>query len=339
MIEPPEKSRRAIAAWLLVCCGMIYAMAVIGAVTRLTESGLSIMEWAPIRGAMPPTSEAEWRRLFAIYQTIDEYREHNDGMTLEQFQSIFWWEYIHRLWGRLIGAVYALPFAWFLLRRRVPDHLKAPLWIAMGLGALQGAVGWYMVSSGFGERTDVSQYRLVLHLGLALVIYSYLLWLALGLLIRREPTPGAARLRRPLVALTALVALTIASGGFVAGLNAGRFFNTFPLMNGHLIPPGLWGMDPWLRNLFENPITAQFDHRALAMTTTAAALALWGWGRARAPELRRALDLLAVAALAQLGLGISALLLAVPVWLGAAHQAGAIALLTASLYALRSTRT
>ncbi|SMF07117.1 cytochrome c oxidase assembly protein subunit 15 [Tistlia consotensis] len=326
---------RAVAAWLLICCAMIFAMAVIGAITRLTESGLSIMEWDPITGAIPPLSHAEWERLFGLYQETGEYRSLPGGMTLGGFQQIFWWEWIHRLWGRTIGLVYLLPFLWFLWRRKVPAGFAAPLWIGFGLGALQGFMGWFMVESGFSARTDVSQYRLVMHLGLALLIYSYLLWIALSLL--RGVTPPAPRApRRSLPIFLALLVLTLAAGGFVAGTDAGLTYNTFPLMDGRLVPSGYAALSPWWLNWFETIAAVQFDHRLLATLTLLGALALaWrSWARAGGTPLARGLALVAAAALLQYCLGVATLLAAVPVPLGALHQAGAILLLTATVDAL-----
>ncbi len=332
---------RAIALWLLVCCAMIFAMAVIGAITRLTESGLSIMEWAPLSGILPPLGADAWERVFALYREIPEYQEQNAGMTLAEFRTIFWWEYVHRLWGRLIGVVFLLPFLWFLVRRKVRRGLAPHLAAMFVLGALQGALGWYMVASGFAERTDVSQYRLVAHLTAAVVIYGYILWVAFRLLVPAPaPSPGAARLRGGLAAFAALVFITLTSGGFVAGLNAGMVYNTFPLMDGRWIPEGYAMLDPWVRNLFENGIAVQFNHRLLAVVTVAAALGLWLASRrlALAARARTACTLVLVMASAQLGLGISTLLLVVPVWLGALHQAGAMMLLTLALWAVHQVR-
>ncbi len=332
---------RAIALWLLVCCAMIFAMAVIGAITRLTESGLSIMEWAPLSGILPPLGAESWERVFALYREIPEYQEQNAGMTLAEFKTIFWWEYVHRLWGRLIGVVFLLPFLWFLVRRKVRRGLAPHLAAMFVLGALQGGLGWYMVASGFAERTDVSQYRLVAHLLAAVVIYGYILWVAFRLLVPTpEPSPGAARLRIGLVAFAALVFITLASGGFVAGLDAGMVYNTFPLMDGRWIPEGYAMLDPWARNLFENGIAVQFNHRLLAVATVAAALGLWLVSRrlALAARARTACTLVLVMAALQLGLGVSTLLLMVPVWLGAAHQAGAMMMLTLALWAVHQVR-
>jgi cytochrome c oxidase assembly protein subunit 15 len=334
----PDGRQRTVVVWLLTCCAMILAMSVIGAITRLTESGLSIMEWAPISGTLPPLSEAEWQRVFAIYKTIPEYTQENAGMSLEEFKTIFWWEWIHRLWGRLIGVVFALPFFWLLLRRRIERRLVPHLWFALLLGGLQGGMGWFMVASGFGDRTDVSQYRLVAHLMLALLIYGYLLWLALAIMVppaERADEAAGRGLRGPLNLLIALVSVTIASGGLVAGINAGFIYNTFPLMDGALIPEGYGELEPYLLNWSENLAAVQFNHRLLAVVTVALALLLWLIGRGRALGRRghQAFLLLGAMALAQFGLGVATLLLVVPIWLGALHQGGAILLLSFALYA------
>ncbi len=263
-------------------------------------------------------------------------------MTLADFKTIFFWEWLHRLWGRLIGIAFALPFVWFLLRRRVAPALVPRLAGILLLGGLQGALGWFMVKSGLTERVEVSQYRLVAHLGLAVIIYAAILKTALGLL---WPTPergaGApAGLRRAAGGLVGLVFLTLLAGGFVAGLNAGLTYNTFPLMDGRFVPEGYLQLSPWWRNLFENVASVQFDHRILAMTTLASVLALWGASRQidLPVRSRRAVDALLAVVLLQFGLGVSTLLLAVPVPLGVAHQAGALLLFTAALVAHHSLR-
>lgn len=333
---------RAVAVWLLGCAFLVFAMAVIGAITRLTESGLSIMEWAPVSGALPPMSEAEWQRLFDLYRTIPQYRLLNQGMSLEEFRTIFWWEWVHRLWGRLIGLVFFLPLVWFWLRGRLPAWLKPHGLALLALGGLQGFMGWYMVASGFADRTEVSQYRLVAHLGLAVFIYGYLLWLALRLLRPRPaPSPAAAlTLRRWLLAFLVLLCVTLVSGGFVAGLRAGFTYNTFPLMDGRLVPAGYGLLQPWIANLFENHAAVQFNHRLLASLTVAAALLLWLASRRLALPGAAAAAFAAVAgtALLQFGLGIATLLLVVPIWLGALHQAGALLLLGLTLAALHLLR-
>ncbi|TQV73313.1 COX15/CtaA family protein [Denitrobaculum tricleocarpae] len=339
----PNSSDRSVGLWLLSCCAMILAMAVIGAITRLTESGLSIMEWAPIGGTLPPLSDAEWQRVFALYRQIPEYQQVNAGMSLEEFKTIFWWEYIHRLWGRLIGVVFAVPFIWFLIRGKLRRDLIPHLIAMFLLGGLQGGLGWYMVASGFADRTDVSQYRLTAHLLLAIVIYAYILWVALRLLVPAPPPSPAVQvggLRRSVIALIALLLVTIASGGFVAGLNAGMIYNTFPLMDGDWIPSDYGALSPFTLNFFENIAAVQFNHRALAMICAAAVLGLWIWSRrlALSDTAQNAFTLLLAGVVAQVILGISTLLLVVPIWLGALHQAGAILLLSLAFWVLHHLR-
>ncbi|HWA43310.1 MAG TPA: COX15/CtaA family protein, partial [Hypericibacter adhaerens] len=239
-----RRNDRAIGLWLLACCAMVFVMVVLGGVTRLTQSGLSIMEWAPLKGALPPMSEAEWQRLFALYQQIPEYQQVNAGMSLAAFKGIFWWEWVHRLWGRLIGVVFLLPFLWFLLRGRIRRGLAPRLVLLFALGGAQGALGWFMVASGFADRVDVSQYRLVAHLVLALAIYVALLWTALDLLRAAERWPVPSRFRPHLVLVLGLLCLTIVMGGFTAGLHGGLVYNSFPLMGGEIMPSDLWAMVP-----------------------------------------------------------------------------------------------
>jgi heme a synthase len=343
-------SPRPIAIWLLVCCFMIFVMVVIGGITRLTLSGLSITEWEPVTGILPPLSAAAWETEFAKYQHIPQYRLVNYGMSLDQFKTIYLWEYVHRLWGRLIGFAYALPFFYFVLRRRMPRPLLLPLAGILLLGFLQGALGWYMVESGLAERVEVSQYRLVAHLALALLIYAATLWVALGILApspHPNPPPlagegGARRISdgrvgavwlRAAEALLGLVGLTILAGGFVAGLHAGLTYNTFPLMDGSFVPGGYAQLHPLVRNWFENIAAVQFDHRMLATMTVAAVALSWLAGRS-APlpyRARLALHALLAAVLLQFALGVATLLFVAPIPLAAAHQAGAVILLTAAI--------
>jgi cytochrome c oxidase assembly protein subunit 15 len=311
---------------------MIFVMVVLGGVTRLTLSGLSITEWQPVTGIAPPLSHAAWVAEFDKYKAIPQYRELNAGMSLADFKTIFLWEYVHRLWGRLIGVAYAVPFGWFLLRRRVPSALILPLSGILGLGFAQGALGWYMVESGLADRIDVSQYRLVAHLALALLIYAVTLWTALSLL--SAPAGGVpAGWRRAGDALIALVGLTICAGGFTAGLHAGLTYNTFPLMDGSVVPAGYAQLHPFVRNWFENIAAVQFDHRLLAILTFTAILVFWVAGRRAAlpPLARFALHALLAALVLQFSLGVATLLLVVPIALAAAHQAGAVLLLTAAI--------
>jgi cytochrome c oxidase assembly protein subunit 15 len=331
---------RAIAAWLLLCCGMILVMVVLGGITRLTESGLSITDWQPVIGIVPPLSHADWVAEFDRYKLIPQYRELNAGMSLADFQYIFLWEYAHRLWGRLIGLAYLVPLVWFIARRQVPRRLVLPLCGIFLLGAAQGLLGWYMVESGLVHRVEVSQYRLVAHLALALAIYAATLWIALGIRWRPADRQAPPHWRRLAEALIALVALTICAGGFTAGLHAGLVYNTFPLMGGHFVPAGYAQLQPFVRNWFENIAAVQFDHRLLAETTVTAVALSWLAGRRAAlpRSARLALHGLLTAVLVQFALGLSTLLLVVPIPLAAAHQAGAVLLLTAALVFRHSLR-
>src|SRR3546814_639271 len=215
--------RQPVALWLFACCGMVALMMLIGAATRLTESGLSMVEWRPLIGWLPPLSDAAWQRVFDLYKQTSQYRLMNAGMTLPEFQAIFWWEYVHRLWGRMIGVAVALPFLWFLLPRQLDRRLVPHLVVLFLLGGVQGAIGWWMVTSGFADRTEVSQYRLAVHLGMAFLILGYLLWMALDLIQgphrRHTVAPG---LRRASVLVLAMVFVTVLSGALVAGLQIGR---------------------------------------------------------------------------------------------------------------------
>lgn len=334
---PTQRRDRIVGLWLLACAVMVLGMVVLGGITRLTGSGLSIMEWDPLMGAIPPLTHAEWERVFALYRTIPQYQNVNAGMSLAEFENIFWWEYTHRLWGRLLGVVFLLPFLWFLLRGYLRRSWAPRLAGFFVLGGLQGAIGWYMVASGFEERDAVSQYRLVLHLGMALILYALLLWSALDLLRprRRLSDAGGVSLRRHGVVLLALVAVELTLGGLTAGLHGGLIYNDFPLMNGAWVAPDVFSMSPWWINPTENPVTAQFLHRLGALIVTVAALS-FAW-RARGIMPFYAGLLLAALGL-QVSLGIATLVLVVPVPLAAAHQSGAVLLLTATLLALHGLK-
>ena len=327
-------TRRQVATWLLICCGMIFAMVILGGVTRLTGSGLSMVEWDPIFGVVPPLDEQAWEGVFAKYRQSPEYRKVNVGMDLEGFKSIYWFEFSHRLLGRSIGSVFLLPFLYFLWRRKLTARLVPRLAFAFVLGGLQGLLGWYMVKSGLVDNPHVSQYRLTAHLGLALLIYAYLLWILYDLLFTHNVASGnPPRLKTAAKILLGLVAVTIASGGFVAGLKAGHAYNTFPKMGDQWLPPAGWMLAPGWRNLFENIATVQFDHRVLAIATFTSILLFWLWTlRARLTvSARTTAHLLMLMATVQLALGISTLLQHVPVALAATHQAGALLLLTLAL--------
>jgi heme a synthase len=328
---------RAIALWLLICCITIFAMVVLGGVTRLTGSGLSMVEWEPLMGVLPPLNQAEWEMVFQKYQQYPEYQIKNSWMTLAEFKTIFWFEYAHRLLGRAIGLIFLIPLIYFMMKGKVDKPLIPKLVTMFILGGLQGLLGWYMVKSGLIDQPHVSQYRLTAHLGLAFLIYAYIFWVALDLLFPK-PKPVSNDDIRSLKTfswmVTGLIFITAMSGGFVAGLKAGLFYNTFPLMNGHWIPEGLFQMEPLWRNFFENITTVQFDHRLLATLLFILIPTLWfmAW---RIQLLKRAhlgIHILLILLGIQITLGISTLLLIVPVPLAASHQAGALVLLTAALF-------
>ncbi|MGB6538922.1 MAG: COX15/CtaA family protein [Xanthobacteraceae bacterium] len=343
--------RRAVRRWLFAVAALVFAMVLVGGATRLTESGLSITEWQPVMGALPPMSEAQWQVEFHRYQQIPQYRDLNAGMSLGAFKSIFWWEWTHRLLGRLIGVVFLVPLLWFLWRGWIGPGLRGRLWLIFALGALQGAVGWWMVASGLVQRVEVSQYRLATHLVLACAIYIAILWSALRL---GEPVPpgisperaasGAwARIRASSVGLAVLVLAQIYLGALVAGSRAGYIYNTWPLIDGAILPAPaqLFADVPLWRNFFENKLTIQFDHRMLAYAIWALAACHLGdvlRTARRGPALAGALALF-VAVTAQAGLGIATLLEVVPLALAMLHQAMAMAVLTvAMVHAERLTR-
>jgi cytochrome c oxidase assembly protein subunit 15 len=337
-----RRNRVRVAIWLFVIAYMIWGMVLLGGATRLTGSGLSIMEWAPVSGALPPMSAAEWQRLFAEYQKIPQYHLLHDGMGLSGFKQIFWLEWLHRAWGRLIGVVFLLPLVWFAVTGAIERRLVPRLVLLFALGGLQGAVGWFMVASGFfPDSTEVSPYRLVIHLALALTLFATVLWTALSL---AQPVPlsiiGAARVRKLAETATILVGLTIVAGGFTAGLHAGLQYNTFPLMDGRLFPAGYSALHPALLNLTANPIAVQFDHRVLATMTALTVLATLIAGfKIRLPRPARfALIGMGGVVLLQYILGIATLLTVVAIPLAVAHQATAVLLLAASLWATHTLR-
>ena len=340
--EVREANRRAIARWLLVIAGMVFAMVVLGGVTRLTGSGLSIVDWRPLLGWLPPLSDTVWQELFECYKAFPEYQKKNAGMTLAGFKAIFWLEYLHRLWGRLIGLAFLIPFLWFWLRGRIDRGLWPRLVTLFVLGGLQGLLGWVMVKSGLVDRPSVSQYRLAAHLALAVVIYGALIWTVWGLLSREEGLGEVPHwLRGYAGVLFVMICATFVVGAFVAGLDAGLIYNTFPKMGEGLVPPDLWRAELGVLNLFENPVTVQFTHRILAIATLLAVYLFWGASRAARlnPALRLSCSALMLVANLQAFLGVATLVLFVPVWLGALHQAGALLLFTAGLWVLRVFRT
>jgi cytochrome c oxidase assembly protein subunit 15 len=330
---------RAIGRWLALWAAMVALLVLIGGATRLTESGLSITEWQPVSGVIPPLSEAQWAVEFEKYRGIPQYQLLNHGMSPAEFKTIFLWEYVHRLWARLLGVALAIPLLWLAIRRRVPAGLWPRLAGLLVLLGLQGALGWWMVQSGLSVRTSVSQYRLAAHLVTALALYAFTVWTAAELIAPRGVRAAHANpaLSKSLIALALLVPVTAASGAFVAGLRAGKIYNTFPLMGTGLVPPEYGQLVPFWHNLFENPAAVQFNHRVIAVATLALAIRVWyGARHSSNPRLVSATRLVLGAALVQVTLGISTLLTSVPASLGVAHQAGAVLLLTAALLALHA---
>jgi heme a synthase len=327
----PQVAPRAVRWWLTTLAALIAIMVLVGGATRLTESGLSIVEWKPVTGTLPPLTEAQWTQAFEGYKTIPQYRELNAGMSLDEFKTIFWWEWSHRLLGRVIGVAYLLPFLYFLWRGALSTDLKRWLWIIFGLGALQGAVGWWMVASGLTQRVEVSQLRLATHLVLALLIFAAIVW-TLRRLRDRQPAIATSRRKITGIVLLVLTFVQLYLGALVAGLRAGRVYNTWPDIDGALIPSAarLLFEEPWWRNLFDSTLTVQFEHRmaAYALFTLALLHAVDAVGsRAGTAVINGAVALAAVIAL-QAVLGILTLLHQVPILLALAHQAVAIGVLT-----------
>jgi heme a synthase len=327
----PQARRHAVRAWLLAVAALMVVTLIVGGATRLTESGLSIVEWRPVTGVVPPLNAAQWQAEFAKYQTIPQYRERNRGMSLDDFKTIYWWEWSHRLLARLVGAAFLLPLIWFMWRGDIEARLRLRLWTIFGLGAALGAVGWWMVSSGLADRVNVSPYRLGFHLTLACIIYAMIFWTAQQL-VSREPLLLPARIRMSAIGLMVLVLVQIYLGALVAGLRAGLIYNTWPLIDGGLLPDAsrLLVQEPRWRNFFENALTVQFDHRMAGYALLVCAL-LHAADVARAVRggvvLAGALAL-AVAIALQAVLGILTLLYQVPLALALAHQAMAILVLT-----------
>jgi cytochrome c oxidase assembly protein subunit 15 len=324
----PETRRRAVYAWLIAVAALIFAMVLVGGATRLTESGLSIVEWKPVTGTLPPLSETEWQAEFEKYKTIPQYERMNRGMTLAEFKAIYWWEWTHRLLGRIVGAAFLLPFLWFLWKGYVEPGLRGRLWAIFGLGAVQGTVGWWMVASGLTERVNVSQYRLAFHLALACAIFAATVWTAQRLLAGGDSL-APRRLRASALALVVLVLCQIYLGALVAGLRAGLIYNTWPTIDGGLVPDAgrLFLLEPWWRNFFENALTVQFVHRSVAyllwIMAAAHALDTWRLRHGQSGAFR-----LAGAVTVQAALGIAALLYVVPLGLALTHQAMALLVLT-----------
>ncbi|MGE0038300.1 MAG: COX15/CtaA family protein [Xanthobacteraceae bacterium] len=334
-ILPPQEIRHhAIGLWLWVVAALIVVTLIVGGATRLTESGLSIVEWKPLTGVVPPMSDTAWHAEFDKYKTIPQFRERNSAMTLAEFKLIYWWEWSHRMLARLVGAAFLLPFLWFLWRGWVGPELRIRLWIIFGLGASLGAVGWWMVASGLTERVNVSQYRLAFHLTLASGIFAAIIWTA-ARLGPHAAVVAPGRIRLGARGLVVLILLQIYFGALVAGLRAGLIYNTWPTIDGSLVPDAarLFFQEPLWRNFFENALTVQFDHRMLAYLLLI--VAIW-----HAIDVARTVDDISVWAgalglvallLIQIGLGIATVLYSVPIVLALAHQGVAIAALAVAV--------
>ncbi len=319
---------RPVALWLFVMCALVALMVIVGGATRLTDSGLSIVEWKPVTGAIPPLSDADWSAEFEKYKTIPEYQQVNWGMSLGQFKEIYWWEWGHRFLGRVIGLAFLAPLIFFAATKRIGAKLGARLGLLFLLGGAQGALGWWMVSSGLTERIDVSQHRLAAHLGLAVLLYAAIFWTALDLV--SAPRQRAHPLAPFAVALAGGVFLQIILGAFVAGLRAGRTFNTFPLMDGRFFPEGYFADAPGFSDLFETAAAVQFNHRLGAYLLAAATV--WFFLLARKTELGARAQAFVAAVLIQAALGVWTVVAATPIALGLLHQAGALIVLSAALY-------
>jgi cytochrome c oxidase assembly protein subunit 15 len=321
-----------IARWLLTCAVVIFGMILLGGVTRLTDSGLSMVEWRPLMGVIPPLSQQDWQALFIKYQQFPEYQKLNLGMTLGEFKVIFMYEYLHRVLGRIIGLLFFIPFVYFYFTRRISPQLLPKLLLMLFLGGCQGLMGWYMVKSGLVDIPHVSQYRLTAHLGLAIVIYGFIVWTALSLINKTTNQPSG--LGRLACILSGLIFLMILSGGLVAGTRAGYAYSTWPLMGDSFIPAGLYSMSPVWLSAFEDITTIQFNHRIFAYIIAALVVgfSLVALRKNISTSARNGIYIMLFLLLVQITLGISTLIFHVPVAIAAAHQIGAVALLTATLF-------
>ena len=326
-----------VAIWLTIVALMVASMVVIGGITRVTGSGLSMVEWRPLLGWLPPLDDREWERVFKLYQTSPEYRHVNAWMNIGDFKQIFWWEYIHRLWGRLIGLVFFLPFVFFIVTQSIKKELRIRIVALFFLGGLQGGLGWWMVKSGLSVDPSVSQYRLATHLGVAFLILGLLIWTILDLVAHREKIGSRLQFYQAVV-VVGLVSLTVIGGALVAGLDAGLIYNTFPLMEGHIVPPDYGDLEPFWKNIFENTSAVQFNHRILA-TLTAIAVVIFSVSlRSKKSDkffMQPIYALLTVITL-QFSLGGLALINFVPIELAFAHQFGGLCLFGTSVWALWS---
>ena len=323
-LSPAQAAVPTVRLWLYAMAFLVFCMVIVGGATRLTDSGLSITEWRPLLGAIPPLNEADWLAAFEKYKLIPEYQIQNRGMPLSEFKFIYWWEWAHRFLGRFIGVAFAVPLIYFTFTRRIDRTLWPRLFALFILGGAQGALGWYMVASGLVDRVDVSQYRLAAHLTLAALIFAAIMWVAMG--IGRDRKRASSSNDWFAVFLVAFILLQIAAGGFVAGLDAGQGYTTWPKMDGQWVPSGLWDMAPGWKNAFENAMTVQFNHRVLAYILLLATT-MHTWQSRSGPAA-----ILALAIFAQACLGILTLLLHVPLAVALIHQAGAMIVLALAVW-------
>lgn len=338
-LRAKDRNNRHVAIWLFIVCAFVFAMIVVGGITRLTESGLSMVNWEPISGIIPPLSEAEWNAEFDAYKQYPEYQQVNRGMSLEEFKNIFFWEYLHRVLGRLIGIVYAMPFFVFLIRKKIKRALKPHLWTLLFLGGGQGLLGWYMVMSGLVDEPDVSHYRLTAHLGLAVLIYIYAFWLGLGLVLKKAKR-ALGRPVRLVYWYVVLIFVQILLGGLVAGLNAGLVSDTWPLMFGQFMPDGAFGGEHGLMSIFDDPLTIHFEHRTFAYIVALVALVLWWKLKSDvSPTVRMGAMFVLLTIIIQVSLGVFTVLNMVAIPIAAAHQAGAILALSAGIYLLNRVKS
>ena len=330
--NPQGQHDRQIAYWLFFCAAVIFGMILLGGITRLTSSGLSMVDWKPIMGVIPPMTQTDWQEMFLKYQQFPEYQKINVGMSLEDFKPIFMYEYLHRVLGRLIGVIFIVPFLFFYFSRRIKTGLTPKLVIMLIGGGCQGLLGWYMVKSGLVDNPHVSQYRLTAHLGAAVLIYGFILWTAFGLVLTARAQP--VELQRFSMGLSALIYLMILSGGLVAGTHAGNAYSTWPLMGDSFVPAGLYAMTPAWLSAFEDITTIQFNHRMFAYLIVAlvVAFAIRAFRFGIVGRLKVGIFCLIGLLGMQVTLGISTLIFYVPIPVAAAHQVGAVALLTASLF-------
>jgi len=339
MSDTAYNKNQKVAYWLLICCALVFIMVVLGGVTRLTGSGLSMVDWRPVTGVLPPIGEDEWQQVFEMYKETPEFQKKNSHMDVHDFKGIFWLEFLHRLLGRTIGIVFLLPFLFFVWKGHINKREFPKYTLMFVLGGMQGVLGWYMVKSGLVDNPHVSQYRLTAHLIAAFLIYAYMFWVALTLLFPPEGTDKHPWYGKTL-ALGTLITVTIISGGFVAGLKAGKIYNTFPKMGEYWIPPDFLALEPAWRNFFDNMAAVQFDHRILAIVTFILIVVYWvKLSNAGLPaRIRRGVNALLHTAVLQIALGISTLLLVVPTFLAASHQAVAMLLFTVALYLCHGLR-